>query len=260
MTPGGRRPSSAPAPLNFEHPYLDGKLPKKNQKRELGIIDLVVFKMFGCFTADDLPPPNPDATVYQAGGKSSSSSTTFTSAGTNTTLPPSAAPPVPPPPQPQPTSGRRRIRSERHSKPSAWSDDKVHMPKVNLPDTTRTTVERTQFVEQRAEERKKEAHRKLEEERSKAVEQAAESSAAMAIEAAQKDGRPAPQPPFIQHNRVVSGASSIDRLFPFDRESRSDADTSERSHREPVPASDDRKVAMSAGAGRVSRLSAMFEQ
>lgn len=64
MSPGKRVSSSQP-PLNFQHPYLDNKLARKPQKRELGIVDLFVFKMFGCFTPDDLPPPNPDAPVYQ---------------------------------------------------------------------------------------------------------------------------------------------------------------------------------------------------
>lgn len=93
MSPSAGISSSQP-PLNFQHPYLDSRV-KRPQKRELGLFDLFVFKMFGCFTPDDLPPPNPDATIYQAGGKSSSSSVTLASTGTATTNP-TSAPPLPP--------------------------------------------------------------------------------------------------------------------------------------------------------------------
>lgn len=93
MSPSAGISSSQP-PLNFQHPYLDSRV-KRPQKRELGLFDLFVFKMFGCFTPDDLPPPNPDATIYQAGGKSSSSSVTLASTGTTATNP-TSAPPLPP--------------------------------------------------------------------------------------------------------------------------------------------------------------------
>lgn len=282
-----RRPSSAPAPLNFEHPYLDGRT-KRPQKRELGIIDLVVFKMFGCFTPDDLPPPNPNATVYQAGAgaKSSSSSLTFNSGATTTTTTATPAS-APAPAEDHAASAKRRlVRSERVARNSAWADDKVL-----VPDAKRAAVERTQFVEQRVEERRRDAERRLREERSRAAEQAAESSAQLAglvvtppmdtpddpsaVATASTD-MPAGAPGATvrprgaalghksvhRHRRAVSGASSIDRLFPLDRDG--GASVEDVRDRPPPATASDRasgEAADDAGdAGRVSRLSAMFEQ
>lgn len=266
MSPGKRVASSQP-PLNFQHPYLENKVARKPQKRELGIVDLFVFKMFGCFTPDDLPPPNPNATVYQAGGRSSSSSVTLSSTMTAPAAAPTAAPPLPAPPtmsspnlakELSPGDGtlqqnrRRSFRPDRRSRrsDSVWPE--------RVPDhASRAAVERTQFVEQRVEERKREAQRRLEEERVRRAAAAAESSAAIAISAVSDTKKPdgVPVPP--KHERVAS-LSSIDRLYTFDRDTRSEGETSEVTQRESV-LSDEGAMAASSVAGRVSRLSAMFE-
>lgn len=270
MSPGKRVASSQP-PLNFQHPYLENKVARKPQKRELGIVDLFVFKMFGCFTPDDLPPPNPNATVYQAGGRSSSSSVTLSSSVTAPaaapTAAPIAAPPLPPPPassspisekdsspadEPLSQGRRRSFRPDRRSRRSGsmWPE--------RVPDhASRAAVERTQFVEQRVEERKREAQRRLEEERARRAAAAAESSAAIAIHTVTEKKKPdgAPAPP--KHERV-SSTSSVDRLYTFERDNRSEGETSEVTQRESV-LSDEGAMAASSVAGRVSRLSAMFE-
>lgn len=113
------------------------------------------------------------------------------------------------------------------------------------------------------EERKREAQRRLEQERALRAAAAAESSAALAdgnkldVDAKQV----VVQTDHKNHHERVSSMSSIDRLFPFDKEARSsEVDTSEAPPSESVVPNGGTATASSSVAGRVSRLSAMFEQ
>lgn len=82
------RRSSAANPGDFAHPYLaTAAQPSKPKRRELGLCNLFLFKVCGCFSGDELPPPNFEAPIYQA-AKSSSSTFTF---NTNTTTTPTAS-------------------------------------------------------------------------------------------------------------------------------------------------------------------------
>lgn len=321
MSPSAGISSSQP-PLNFQHPYLDSRV-KRPQKRELGLFDLFVFKVFGCFTPDDLPPPNPDATIYQAGAKSSSSSVTLASTGTATTGRTSAAPVPPASPAavaaasagggagagaavvsgvtgtaggplvgvspgtsgggggsasagasasalsvtlaPAPNAGgklgltvgshkRRASRAEARARQSAWP--------VKVPEAPRVVMERTQFVEQRVEQKKREAKRRLEEERARAAAEAAESSAAILQGATLEKLTQNPLP--VQKKVLKSVVESRDQVvthFPFDRTGLDDRRlvTSQISSRESTPKADE-AIQSASVAGRVSRLSAMFEQ
>eukprot|EP00177_Eucheuma_denticulatum_P002918 GFKZ01005243.1.p1 GENE.GFKZ01005243.1~~GFKZ01005243.1.p1 ORF type:complete len:183 (-),score=15.93 GFKZ01005243.1:435-983(-) len=63
QSPSSPRPSSA---IHYDHPYLPQRQ-KTVPKRELGLFDLMLMKVFRCFVVEDeLPPPDPTATVYQA--------------------------------------------------------------------------------------------------------------------------------------------------------------------------------------------------
>lgn len=68
----------------YEHPYLASK--SDAQKKELGLIDLLRVKVFRCFVVEDsLPPPDPNAIVYQADKSSSTTVSVTTTTNTNTT-------------------------------------------------------------------------------------------------------------------------------------------------------------------------------
>lgn len=63
QAPSSPRPSSA---VHYDHPYLQQRK-KTPSRRELGLFDLMLMKVFRCFVVEDeLPPPDPTATVYQA--------------------------------------------------------------------------------------------------------------------------------------------------------------------------------------------------
>lgn len=94
--PSAARPSSArarphssaharPQSSAYTHPYLTDKHPASPPKRELGLCDLFFVKLFRCFVSDELPPPNPHATVYQADKSSSTNVSVTTTTATTTT-------------------------------------------------------------------------------------------------------------------------------------------------------------------------------
>lgn len=68
------RPQSA-ASGSFTHPYMTPQPPPK--KKEFGLCDLFLFKVCGCFSHDDMPPPDPSKQVYEH-TKSSSSNIALT--------------------------------------------------------------------------------------------------------------------------------------------------------------------------------------
>lgn len=82
------RPSSArprPQSSNYDHPYLSAKTIQPPTKKELGLCDLFFVKLFRCFVADELPPPNPNAPLFQA-DKDKSSSTSMSLTNTTATV------------------------------------------------------------------------------------------------------------------------------------------------------------------------------
>lgn len=92
---------------NFSHPYL---AEKRRIRKEFGLGDLFLFKIFGCFSHDELPPPNLDAPIFQKGR---SSSATMTSRSlSNTTASVSAV---------APSKSNNRPNSERTHRP-VWPD------------------------------------------------------------------------------------------------------------------------------------------
>lgn len=275
MEPTSRITPSQP-PLNFEHPYLDtgGKLRKK---RELGLFDLFVFKMFGCFTTDDLPPTNADETICPpVATKSSSSSVTLasTTATTNNSVPFTVTPPVttpapvvaaPPPSQPCPSqpvaaanvkSKRRSSRADARSKQSVWPDKVVESPRI--------VMERTQFVEQRVEERKRQAQRQRQQQlqATDQINQSISNDVACDKIPVDTDGVivPAPAGP----DRSTQTGSPKEVMHDFRKVSLRSArnnDPEPASSSQDAPTSGvDESMATSGMTGRVSRLSAMFEQ
>lgn len=271
MAPASRISPSQP-PLNFEHPYLDtgGKPPKK---RELGLFDLFVFKMFGCFTPDDLPPPNLNATIYQAGAKSSSSSVTLASTNTaNTTVTSTTAPPLPPSPAvsvpcSQPAlmhqssnmnfkSKRRSSRADARSKQSIWPDKMIESPRI--------VMERTQFVEQRVEERKRQAERQREQHHQGTDEKNTQSSSNDSTSVKSSSGPRSVDKPLSGRSRSQEVSSPTEVIHDFRKVSLKSARTNDTTPSAPpnvAPTSNvDESVVSSSLTGRVSRLSAMFEQ
>ena len=233
---------------DYSHPYLSSSArlstkqgPSRTPKRELGLMDLFLFKMFGCFQNDDMPPPNTTATVHQNGRESSASTITTSVTNTNTTTTASALS------TPEaPKKGKKNTKASKSAKLAAansWAQVPQHRATLHVGKEVarmpgeKTTVDKSKSLNDDPTQDKKENDVNQREEEEQQQQQ-------------QKEERKEEKDQDIIKKNVV------ETIVPLNDLKKEDIDKKESSYKLEL----DQSVPTPSLQGRVSRMSAMFEQ
>lgn len=239
-----RRQSTATVGRNdYSHPYLSSSArlstkqgPRRTPKRELGLMDLFLFKMFGCFQNDDMPPPNAEVTVQRNERESSASTITTSVTNTNTTTTASALSTTPEAPK----KGKKNTKANKSAKLAAaksWAHVPQHRATLNVGKEVarmpgeKSIVEKSKLlnedINQDKNENENELHQEKEEEENEQ-----------------------------QQDKDDIKTKVVETIVPLNDTKYEDLDRKESSHKLEL----DQSVPAPSLQGRVSRMSAMFEQ